>query len=36
MRLQGQQSNTALKLLLLAIVLIAIAAVFYFVYLAPR
>ena len=36
MRLQGQSSNTGLKLLLLLIVVIAILAVVYFMYLAPR
>ena len=36
MRLQGQRSNTGLKLLLLLIVVIAIVAVAYFMYLAPR
>ena len=35
MRLQGQKSNTALKLLLLVAVIAVIAAV-YFLYLAPR
>ena len=35
MRLQGQRSNTALKLLLLVAVIAVIAAV-YFLYLAPR
>lgn len=36
MRLQGQRSNTALKLVLLLIAVIAVAAVVYFLYLAPR
>ena len=35
MRLQGQRSNTALKLLMLVAVIAVIAAV-YFLYLAPR
>ena len=36
MRLQGQRSNTGLKLLMLIVVLIAVGAVFYLLYLAPR
>ena len=36
MRLQGQRSNTALKLVLLLVAVIAVAAVFYLMYLAPR
>jgi hypothetical protein len=35
MRLQGQRSNTGLKLVLLLIAVIAVAAVFYVLYLAP-
>ena len=36
MRLKGQASNTGLKLAMLLIVVIAIAAVIYLLYLAPR
>jgi hypothetical protein len=36
MRLQGQSSNTWLKLLLLLVAVIAVAAVVYFLYLAPQ
>jgi hypothetical protein len=35
MRLQGQRSNTGLKLLMLLAVILVIAAVYYLVYLAP-
>jgi hypothetical protein len=36
MRLQGQRSNTGLKLLLLLLAVLVIAAAFYALYLAPR
>ena len=36
MRLQGQRSNTGVKLLLLLIAVIAVAAIVYVLYLAPR
>jgi hypothetical protein len=36
MRLQGQRSNTGLKLLLLLVVVIAVVAAVYVLYLAPR
>jgi hypothetical protein len=36
MRLQGQRSTTGLKLVLLLLAVIAVAAVFYLMYLAPR
>lgn len=36
MRLQGQRSNTGLKLVLLLLAVIVVAAVFYLTYLVPR
>jgi hypothetical protein len=36
MRLKGQQQNTGLKLAMLMVAVIAIAAVAYLLYLAPR
>jgi len=36
MRLQGQRSTTGLKLVLLLLAVIVVAAVFYLVYLVPR
>jgi hypothetical protein len=36
MRLQGQRSNTGVKLLMLLVALVAVGAVFYLIYLAPR
>ena len=36
MRLQGQRSNAGLKLLLLTVAVIAVAAIAYFLFLAPR
>jgi hypothetical protein len=36
MRLQGQRSTTGLKLALLLVALLVIAAVVYLLYLAPR
>ena len=36
MRLQGQRSNTGLKLVLLLLAVIVVAAVFYLMYLVPR
>jgi len=35
MRLKGQSSNTGLKLAMLIVVLLVVAAVVYFLYLAP-
>lgn len=36
MRLQGQRSNTGLKLLMLLVAVLVVAVVFYVLYLAPR
>lgn len=36
MRLQGQRSNTGLKLVLLLLAVIVVAAVFYLTYMVPR
>jgi hypothetical protein len=35
MRLQGQRSNTGLKLVLLLVAVVVVAAVVYLLYLAP-